>query len=621
MNRIRGGARRFRLLTIAGIALLFAGEVSAQCLISGPSYLCGQPVQLCAPTGNYEYMWSGPNGFSGFGQCVTVTSPGVYELTVLDYDTWSYLGPCSLVVSNMPPAPAITGEASFCAGESASLSGPAGQSGYQWSGPLGFTASTASVEVSEAGTYQLRVGSGSCWSAPGSFAVTLQPTPDVPVIVGPPAMCPGQLVELFGPWDLDDYRWTGPSGFTASGSASISVSTPGTYTLSVRVGSCWSPPGSFSLGLDNPQTPTISGPDSICAGQTVQLCGPAGMAEYIWTGPSGFGDVTQCVTVIEAGLYTLATRAENSACYSDNATFVLREGDCTPLPPGPARPSCPRPASWWAWQTQQGSGSRIPLQSQWLIGACVDGQAAVFTWPNTRDDFRNALNSRHTLRERALRQFAAVAANVCAWTTEVPQNGSPLVGLDPSRSLSLESTSATTVGAWLSQTDADLVQLVTGRQRVKDVKKAYRRIIRAGYAINHGIGVGPVCESAARSVPLAGATNGDESIEDETLDDDLSIEAGEAAIEIEAAAPNPFSQSTRFVYYVGDTGGQSVELGIYDITGRRIRGLVTAILPSGPHEVIWDGRDDSGQSVRNGVYFVHGRVGADRVSSTLTKLR
>ena len=468
-------------------------------------------------------------------------------------------------------------------------------------------------------------------------AVAQCPEP-APAIEGPSTMCQGQMVELIGPFDMAEYAWTGPGGFIAD-TWTINVNEPGTYTLSVRsVYPCWSPTTSFNLTIDTPPPPAVTGIDSVCTGQAVQLCGPPGMLEYAWSGPFGFGAVTECVTVSDPGTYTLVTRGDGIACYSNPRDFVLREGSCAPPPdpdpdpgpgPAPVRPSCPRPASWWtrALLPPPDGGARFTQVGLNDIAACIDQGCTQFTWFEPREGFNQVLRDRNSLRDRALRQLATVAANVCAWTTEAPQSATPLVGLDPSRSLALETTTAPTVAQWLAETEATLAQLAGSTTRGrdgKDVKKEYRRIIRSGWAINHGLGVGPVCDTTAataRKVQMAAVTSEDDEVEVETLDEELSIEAGQSALEIEAAAPNPFRQTTRFVYYVGDTGGQTVELGIVDLSGRRIRKLVSATLSQGPHEVIWDGRDDAGRSVNNGVYFVHGRVGVDRVSSTLTLLR
>ncbi|MCD6161598.1 MAG: T9SS type A sorting domain-containing protein [candidate division Zixibacteria bacterium] len=69
--------------------------------------------------------------------------------------------------------------------------------------------------------------------------------------------------------------------------------------------------------------------------------------------------------------------------------------------------------------------------------------------------------------------------------------------------------------------------------------------------------------------------------------------------------PNPFNQNTIIRYYLPNVGYQpaEVELYIYDILGRQVRQLVNERRYPGEYEVIWDGRDDNGQSLSSGVYF------------------
>ncbi len=73
--------------------------------------------------------------------------------------------------------------------------------------------------------------------------------------------------------------------------------------------------------------------------------------------------------------------------------------------------------------------------------------------------------------------------------------------------------------------------------------------------------------------------------------------------------PNPFANQTRFTYELTE----SVDLfylDIYTVSGRRIRRLnsastLTDLDPNlgGFHEIVWDGRNDNGDYVANGVYF------------------
>jgi flagellar hook assembly protein FlgD len=47
-----------------------------------------------------------------------------------------------------------------------------------------------------------------------------------------------------------------------------------------------------------------------------------------------------------------------------------------------------------------------------------------------------------------------------------------------------------------------------------------------------------------------------------------------------------------------------IEIGVFDLSGRLVRNLVSGPVPAGQHEVIWNGRDDWGRSLPNGLYFV-----------------
>ena len=44
-----------------------------------------------------------------------------------------------------------------------------------------------------------------------------------------------------------------------------------------------------------------------------------------------------------------------------------------------------------------------------------------------------------------------------------------------------------------------------------------------------------------------------------------------------------------------------VTLDIVDVSGRRVRRLVSTVLPAGAYEATWDGRDDGGRELASGV--------------------
>jgi hypothetical protein len=66
--------------------------------------------------------------------------------------------------------------------------------------------------------------------------------------------------------------------------------------------------------------------------------------------------------------------------------------------------------------------------------------------------------------------------------------------------------------------------------------------------------------------------------------------------------PNPFNPSTTIRYDIPTT--QEIRLAVYDVHGRLVRALVDGVESAGVHEVTWEGRNNRGEEVASGVYFV-----------------
>ncbi|MCP4545978.1 MAG: T9SS type A sorting domain-containing protein, partial [bacterium] len=65
--------------------------------------------------------------------------------------------------------------------------------------------------------------------------------------------------------------------------------------------------------------------------------------------------------------------------------------------------------------------------------------------------------------------------------------------------------------------------------------------------------------------------------------------------------PNPFNPTTTITFDMPKSG--KVDLAIYDVTGRRVATLVNGTVDAGQHEIMWQGKDDSGNRVASGLYF------------------
>ncbi len=71
-------------------------------------------------------------------------------------------------------------------------------------------------------------------------------------------------------------------------------------------------------------------------------------------------------------------------------------------------------------------------------------------------------------------------------------------------------------------------------------------------------------------------------------------------------APNPFNPTTSIRYSLKER--QRVSIRIYDVAGHLVRTLVDEDRPAGVQKVAWHGRNDHGQSVASGVYFIEMRT-------------
>lgn len=233
------------------------------------------------------------------------------------------------------------------------------------------------------------------------------------------------------------------------------------------------------------------------------------------------------------------------------------------------------------------------------VAARVDERSAVFSWPDTLSGWCATLREREhaDVRQLALRQYAAVLANLEAARMNLTTHGMA-VGVVPGASVHTEHGDYT-VGAWAAAAESELLALQGASLRDRATKQAYRRIEAAARAICRGRGMGSTC-------PVAREDERDDAAAGRAV----ALAMGESdVLPAASATPNPFRTSTRFAVSIADGAGANVELGVYDVSGRRMASLASGHFEAGRHEFAWDGRAGDGQRVRAGVYFLHGRVG------------
>jgi photosystem II stability/assembly factor-like uncharacterized protein len=83
--------------------------------------------------------------------------------------------------------------------------------------------------------------------------------------------------------------------------------------------------------------------------------------------------------------------------------------------------------------------------------------------------------------------------------------------------------------------------------------------------------------------------------------------------------PNPFKTFTTIKFRLSEASETSLD--IYDITGRKVRNLVSGYSTAGTHEFDWDCRNDAGRRVAGGVYFARLQGGGSSLAHRLNLLR
>jgi gliding motility-associated-like protein len=350
------------------------------------SYCLGQTVVLSGTntvpgTGDLIYSWTGPNGVVSSGTApgsgpftATINSlqsnqAGTYTLTVLPVGNSCSSPSASVEVFALPALVIsnLTTDKSYCEGSNVVLTATntvnAGDVTYTWTGPNGFTftktvafnvpmdVTIPEIKPADAGDYVLTaVTAANCNFGPVTVKVGVTPGFYVTSITPVPTVCEGTSVGLtataIGFATNATYTWTGPCGYTSSGTVpnsanpfSVSVSNigpncGGLYTLTVdAAGSCVSAPASVTVAVTpNPVISNITGVNSICPGQSANLVfsntSVHDSVNYTFTingvATSGVvrGNSDVKVTVTEAATVTARLETFNG-CFSETKTVQV----------------------------------------------------------------------------------------------------------------------------------------------------------------------------------------------------------------------------------------------------------------------------------------------------------
>ncbi len=399
MNRQRS---MLAALATLALAVTLASSSSAQtCVINARSTAgVNETFTLCAPTtGGYSYEWYGPGlSANNTSNCVNASGlgAGAHEFVLIRSRSGVEIDRCVHIVnvggsSGGTTSCRISGPRSISQGSTATLCSPSDNlHSYSWTGPNGFTATTACITVADEGTYfltsrnPLTGSSRQCTHRLDVVGSSGAGSATECGISGPEVITDGGAANLCAAARSNtSYRWTGPGGFTST-SRCISVSATGAYMVTLR---------NLSTGRTEQCTRNLTN--------------------------TGVPDPDD---------------SDPDAAYWDNCPRDLQ--------------------FWRRAMAQNADGtSGLSAADLRTVAREVGRRSAFFNWANDVQGLRAALSpgAPLTRRKQIARQYAALLANVSAGELGLGIQGDNAIGLD--LDTQIDFTGAATVGQLITYTE------------------------------------------------------------------------------------------------------------------------------------------------------------------------
>ncbi|HMR88001.1 MAG TPA: Ig-like domain-containing protein, partial [Saprospiraceae bacterium] len=276
-------------------------------------------------TPTYTYQWTGPSGFTGNTETITITNNGNYYLTVTDVNG------CSAVTSGFiyhQFDPFIVSlNTTVCEGESVNLQVNSSSAvSYQWSANAGNAIINAVTVIPTlpSSTYLVTVTNDLGCTAVPSVVINVNPKPIVSVS-GTTNICPGTTTNLT-PSTGGTWTSTNPSVATVTNAGVVTGWNAGTATFIFTNTStgCVSNP-STQVTVNPTPTVSISGPSTICISSTTQLL-PSSGGTWVSNNPS-IATVNNMgvVTGLSSGNTTFVFTSSSTGCVSSPTAPIYIE--------------------------------------------------------------------------------------------------------------------------------------------------------------------------------------------------------------------------------------------------------------------------------------------------------
>ncbi|MDO8367852.1 MAG: gliding motility-associated C-terminal domain-containing protein [Saprospiraceae bacterium] len=320
-----------------------------------------------------HYLWSTGDTLNP----LLITLPGTYSVTVTNHFGCTGTQEITVNSAEVQPITITLSAPAICPGQNDILTAPPGFTSYVWSnGDLGIT-----NIVTQPGTYEVTVTNSYGCTGTGSATVDALPTPTIAVTTTP--FCPGgsSTLNVTG-GNFPQYLWS--SGQTTN---PISVSTPGTYTVTVSGATICSTNTTVTVVQLPPPTTVIAQPAQLnCTAPQTNLNAIGSSADsnftFVWTTVGGnfvSGQNTLTPAVDAAGTYTLQITNTQTGCTSSASVTVSSNMQAPPAPVG-------NPATLTCTVTNLNIGAvPLPTDSTLVLNWVASGGGNIVSGQNTWD--------------------------------------------------------------------------------------------------------------------------------------------------------------------------------------------------------------------------------------------
>jgi len=260
--------------------------------IGSPSFCAGDTIFLTTTQPFEAYLWT--NGDTT--QTTFALTTGIYNVLVTDTNGCQGDSPDNLITVNVNPTPTTTpdGVVEICQGDTITITSVPAES-YLWT--TGDT--TQVIYVWQAGIYNVTAtDQNGCTGTSSDVTLIVHGLPN-PVITADNDLdfCQGEQVTL-STQQFDSYLWS-----TGATSQSITVSTSGTYTVTVTDSTGCAAVSTMAdvTVYQNPNVSiSINGPTQFCFGDSVILTASTAVS-YLWS----TGETTQSIVVYTSGSFNV----------------------------------------------------------------------------------------------------------------------------------------------------------------------------------------------------------------------------------------------------------------------------------------------------------------------------